>query len=208
MHQQAADRDSRGPCSGTGPYLFVSYARADRSRVEPILTVLRSSGVRIWYDDGPAAGQRFGDEIERRVHESTGVIVFLSANSTARKDQHWVYQETKLAATHGKEVIPVRLDDTTLPLDWTALVEHRQMVQADAKSPRDRAIDALRSRATALGCRRDAPAEFLDIQKNFDSLGRIGFGVLCGKVLVGLALILWSGCKCDNKIPSRYIRQP
>lgn len=157
---------SASPYTGDEPYLFVSYAREDRARVQALLGRVHESGVRLWWDDGLLAGQSFADEIERRVHGSAGVVVFLSANSTARKTQNWVFEETKLAATQGKDVIPIRLDDAALPLDWKALVEHRQMLQATDKPASVRAIDELCGRARTLGCSKDNAAGATDMQSN------------------------------------------
>jgi hypothetical protein len=159
-------QDSASPYTGDEPYLFVSYAREDRARVQALLGRMHESGVRLWWDDGLLAGQSFADEIERRVHGSAGVVVFLSANSTARKTQNWVFEETKLAANKGKDVIPIRLDDAALPLDWKTLVEHRQMLQATDKPSSVRAIDELCGRAKTLGCGKRSAAGATDMQSN------------------------------------------
>ena len=54
------------------------------------------------------------------------------------------------AADLDREVIPVRLDDCKLPLDWKVIIAHRQIVDAMG-SGRARAIDVTVARAATLG---------------------------------------------------------
>ncbi len=179
------------PYTGTDPYLFASYAREDKERVQPMLGALRNSGVRLWWDEGLSAGQSYADEIERRVRGSEGVIVFLSANAIAQKAQNWVFTETKLAKDEKKAVIPVRLDESQLPLDWKALVDQIQMVQAAGKAATDRAVEELRGRAAELRCRDtgDTGATTMPTKTNGYSLQHVAITALCVVVAVLLTVI-------------------
>jgi hypothetical protein len=144
--------DNIQPYEGNDPYLFVSYSRKDADAIQPILQGLAGRGVRLWWDLGLQAGEEYGARLEQLVDGSAGLVVFLSVNSTKqKKSQNWVLSETKHAAEAGKEIVPVMLEDFALPLEWKALVEHRQIVAA-SQTGREGAVQGIVSRAQALGC--------------------------------------------------------
>ena len=142
--------DDLVPYLGDRPYLFVSYARVDAADVQPIISALAARRVRLWWDQGLQPGVDYAEEIQRRVEGSVGIIVFISERSVAKKAQNWVLQEVVTAADLDREVIPVRLDDCTLPLDWKVVVAHRHIVDATS-AERARAINTTVARAEMLG---------------------------------------------------------
>lgn len=161
-------------------------------RVEPILDELHSKGVRLWWDKNLDAGQEFAQEIERRVRDSAGVIVFISDRSTAWKSQNWVFHETRLAADLKKEVLPVRLDRSTLGLDWKTLVEHRQMIDAMTSGEAGTAVQTLVKRAETLGCKGPSNGS-INPMHNFQrssSIQHFIVTVLCVAVAVLLTILL------------------
>lgn len=46
------------PTASARPYAFVSYASADRERVESLVAALERAGVVVWLDRGASAGGR------------------------------------------------------------------------------------------------------------------------------------------------------
>ena len=149
-------RSARAPNGGATPYvgdqpfIFISYSRKDSEAVLPFVRAMAERGVRVWWDEGLHAGEKFGERLQRQVERCAGIAVFLSENSVASKAQNWVLEETKLAAEHDRAVIPIRLDATPMPLEWRTLVAHRQIV--DASGPdRQSLVRALFDRAAALG---------------------------------------------------------
>jgi hypothetical protein len=141
------------PYEGDEPYLFISYSRKDLDSVQPVLQALAERGVRLWWDLGLHAGEDYGDRLEQRVDASAGLVVFLSAHSTKKKSQNWVLSETKHAAEGGKEIVPVMLQECALPLEWKALVEHRQIV-ALGRTGVESVVQGILGRAKALVCVR------------------------------------------------------
>jgi hypothetical protein len=139
------------PYEGVAPFIFASYARSDRRRVEPVLHELISRGVRIWWDRNLRPGEQYSSEIERRLGECKALLVFLSEASIAKKAENWVYVETKFAKEKGKEIIPVQLEQLALPLDWRALLETVQRVEAMDRDPTAIARE-LAEFAANLGC--------------------------------------------------------
>jgi hypothetical protein len=139
------------PYEGEEPYLFISYARKDLDSLQPILQSLARRGVRLWWDLGLHAGEDYAERLEQRVNTCAGLVVFLSRNATRKKSQNWVLSETKHAAEAGKEIVPAMLEDFALPLEWKALVEHRQVVSV-IEADGEIALQGIVSRAQALRC--------------------------------------------------------
>jgi hypothetical protein len=140
--------DLEQPYNGTEGYLFASYARDDSNRVLPVLRELRKSGVRVWWDQAIQPGQRFGAEIERRLDGAAGLVVFLSSRAL---QSDWILQETKHASEQRKDLIPVMLEGSALPLEWKSLIGRIQHIAAERLSP-DSIADEVKHRAKELGC--------------------------------------------------------
>lgn len=47
--------------------LFVSYSRADRDRVAPIVAALQAEGLSVWWDTRLRAGDHWDEVIEREI---------------------------------------------------------------------------------------------------------------------------------------------
>lgn len=68
-------------------YLFISYARVDKTTVESILNILYRRGFRIWYDQGGAGipgGEDWYPTIMKRVAKSASFIAFISRATVHR----------------------------------------------------------------------------------------------------------------------------
>jgi hypothetical protein len=180
------------PYSGDLPYLFVSYAREDRHAVQSILSDLARQGVRFWYDNGIEPGESYSTVIERKVEGCTGIVVFLSAASIKEKTEDWVYTETKRGKELGRTVVPVRLDDTDLPMKWQTLVISVQMLVA-MREHRQPAIASLVGHARRLRCLSDpqpsseGPATVLGPMPG-TAINRIAVGVIV--VLMAVIAVL------------------
>ena len=55
--------------------VFLSYARADRKRVEPLAHALRNSGFDLWWDALIEGGETFARTIEQRLEHADAVVV-------------------------------------------------------------------------------------------------------------------------------------
>ena len=87
--------------------VFISYARADRSRVEPLARALEDAGFSTWWDDDLAGGVEYSREIEARIHAARAVLVLWSRTSI---ESTWVADEAELGRDTGK-LVPALLDD-------------------------------------------------------------------------------------------------
>jgi adenylate cyclase len=134
--------------------LFVSYARADRSRVAPLVTALEGEGWSVWWDPEITPGQDFDRLIADELGKARAtIVVWTPASVTSR----WVRGEAREAADRGV-LAPVRFDNAQLPIDLRAI--HTTDLDAwagDAKAPTFQEL--VRAVRTLLGeGETDAPA--------------------------------------------------
>ncbi len=97
--------------------IFVSYARADRARVAPLVAALEAQGWSVWWDPEISPGQEFDRQIARELDAAKAVIVVWTPASV---DSRWVRGEARLAADRGV-LVPVRFERARLPIDALAL---------------------------------------------------------------------------------------
>jgi len=100
--------------SRASPSIFLSYARADRAKVEPLAAALQDAGIDVWWDDRLEGGQAFANEIETALDRSDVVIVVWSGTSI-RSD--WVRDEAARGRGRGR-LVPVCLDGCDAPLGF------------------------------------------------------------------------------------------
>ncbi|HEV7157118.1 MAG TPA: TIR domain-containing protein [Caulobacteraceae bacterium] len=117
--------------------LFVSYARADRPRVAPLVAALEAEGWSVWWDPEIAPGQEFDRLIGEELEKARAVIVVWTPTSVISR---WVRGEAREAADRGV-LAPVRFENAHLPIDLRAI--HTTDLDAwadDARGPEFREL--------------------------------------------------------------------
>jgi predicted ATPase len=106
------------------PYVFISYASADRERVLEIVAALRDAGIACWLDQhNIAGGTNWGGSIAEAIEGCAAIVLMSSAASLASRN---VRQELALAWQHEKSILPLLLDATPAPNDiayWLATAQ-------------------------------------------------------------------------------------
>ena len=97
--------------------VFVSYARADRERVRPLVKALESEGFSVWWDPEIAPGQEFDRLIAEELRRAKAAVVVWTPTSV---NSRWVRGEAREAADRGI-LAPVRFEKADLPLDLRAI---------------------------------------------------------------------------------------
>jgi adenylate cyclase len=97
--------------------VFVSYARADKARVAPLVAAMEARGWSVWWDPEIAPGREFDDEIDSELQAAKAVLVVWTPVSVASR---WVRGEARDAAERGL-LVPVRFDGARLPIDVRAI---------------------------------------------------------------------------------------
>jgi len=94
--------------------IFISYARADRDRIEKLAAALEAEGCSVWWDRHIAGGEEFSEAIESELAAAKAVVVVWSAESVKSR---WVKDEAVTAADAGK-LIPICLDQAPAPMGF------------------------------------------------------------------------------------------
>lgn len=104
--------------------IFVSYASEDLDRVKPLITALEERRFAVWWDREIHPGTSWDEAIERELESATWIVAIWTANSIRSR---WVRTES-MAALERDALIPILLDDVTLPVAFrtTQVVDLRQ----------------------------------------------------------------------------------
>ena len=97
--------------------VFVSYARADKARVAPLVAAIEAKGWSVWWDPEITPGQEFDDQIDAEINAAKAVLVVWTPVSVASR---WVRGEAREAAERGI-LVPVRFEQARLPMDVRAI---------------------------------------------------------------------------------------
>ena len=97
--------------------VFISYARADKARVAPLVAAIEARGWSVWWDPEISPGQEFDDQIDEALQAAKAVLVVWTPTSVASR---WVRGEARDAAERGL-LVPVRFDQARLPIDVRAI---------------------------------------------------------------------------------------
>ena len=97
--------------------IFVSYARADKARVAPLVAALEAQGWSVWWDPAIVPGEEFDELIRREIKAAEAVIVVWTKASAASR---WVRGEARMGAERGI-LVPVRFERAELPIDAMAI---------------------------------------------------------------------------------------
>jgi adenylate cyclase len=97
--------------------IFVSYSRADKARVAPLVAALEAQGWSVWWDPEITPGDEFDALIGAELEGARAVVVVWTRFSV---DSRWVKGEARDAADRGV-LVPVRFENVRLPIDVRAI---------------------------------------------------------------------------------------
>ena len=69
--------------TGDQPFIFVSYAHADRETVYPIIELLQNNGYHVWYDEGLHIGNDWRDELADKI-QICRAFIFMQSNASVK----------------------------------------------------------------------------------------------------------------------------
>jgi len=95
----------------------MSYARADKARVVPLVAALEAQGWSVWWDSAISPGQEFDRQIAAELNNSSAVVVVWTPNSV---ESRWVRGEARDGADRGL-LVPIRFGNAPLPIDFRAI---------------------------------------------------------------------------------------
>jgi len=97
--------------------VFLSYATADRDRVEVLVRALESEGMDVWWDREIPRGQNFNRVIETALGQARCAIVIWSQASVTSE---WVFNEAS-ESRKRQILVPVLIDEVEPPLEFRHL---------------------------------------------------------------------------------------
>lgn len=100
------------PEISTDADVFISYASENRAKAAAVAQALEADGLSVWWDIELRGGAQYESVIGRAL-DSSACVVVLWSQAAANSD--WVTAESQRAFS-AKKVVPVRLDDRSLPL--------------------------------------------------------------------------------------------
>ena len=126
--------------SGEGPYVFVSYAHADKIPVYQSMREFRDAGVNMWYDEGIQPAGEWVEEIAHAIKKSAIFVVFVSPRSV---DSRFVKSEVGYALSENKDILTIYLEHTTLPAGLSLCLQQFQSVFVSEKNWQKKASTTL-----------------------------------------------------------------
>lgn len=114
-------------------HIFISYAREDEARIQPLVRALEKEGWSVFWDRRIPAGQTWRSYIGKALTDASCVIVVWSLHSIASS---WVSEE----ADEGKQrgiLVPVLLDPVEPPIGFRSIqAANLTDSQSERPSPR------------------------------------------------------------------------
>jgi DNA-binding response OmpR family regulator len=94
-------------------YAFISYASADRDRVEPIVDRLTEAGINVWMDRNDIrAGSHWAAEIVQSIRGCSALLVACSAAAFESRN---VRQEIQVGGKYNRPYVPLILERVPFP---------------------------------------------------------------------------------------------
>lgn len=172
------------------PYIFISYSHNDTDAVLRVLDIMQKNRYRFWFDEGIPSGSEWADELVRRIHNCSVVLVFLSKEAVKSKN---VKNELMLAYKRNKPIHVVLLEEVELEGGFEyILAGQQQCVKVEAFSEHEvetrlckvlgsetRCVERV-SNASVLG--KDSPSNNVfggnDFESRYEMIQMLGRGVL------------------------------
>ena len=96
-----------------GPFVFISYAHADKEQVLPLVAAMQQAGIRVWYDNGIEAGSEWPEYIARKVATCAKFVSFISK---AYLHSQNCKRELNFAISRPKELLSAYIEEVELTL--------------------------------------------------------------------------------------------
>ena len=110
---------------GDEPYIFISYAHSDTTRVMQFINELKDTH-RFWYDEGIPSGSEWVSTIAERIKNCSVFLLFVSQASIESKN---VRNEISYATNYVEKILAVHLEQVTLPAELDFMLGRFQYVK-------------------------------------------------------------------------------
>ena len=141
---------------GNEPYVFVSYAHADKARVLPLIQGLQHRGVRVWYDFGIEFGEDWLQVIAEHLEKSACVVSFITPNYIASDN---CVRELVFAVDEKYPLIMCHLEKTNLPVKLRLQTKLSNAMMRKAFFSDEAYLDALAGAKMLKNCKMEEKAQ-------------------------------------------------
>jgi len=123
--------------------IFLSYSSKDIERAGVIVKALENEGYCVFWDTEIPVGETWDEYIGEKLDNAEKVVVLWTENSVKRR---WVREEAR-KALRDKKLIPVMLEDVSLPLGFGS-IQSIKLIDWDGQSNRffDKLLSELNNR--------------------------------------------------------------
>src|SRR3954465_2620714 len=109
------------------PYVFISYASADRERVLPIVASMGEAGIECWIDQhGIEGGANWGMRIAQAIEGCAAFVLMSSAASLISRN---VRQKAAIGGNFKNPSLPLLVDTTPVPTEMIYWLETAQWIE-------------------------------------------------------------------------------
>ncbi|HEX7373378.1 MAG TPA: TIR domain-containing protein [Steroidobacteraceae bacterium] len=138
--------------------VFLSYSREDKARVLELAGKLRAAGVDIWIDQGGIDGAAlWGESIVRALEGAKVLLLMVSPSAVS---SHNVAKEVMLTSERKGAILPVHLEQTSIPLSLKyplAGIQHIELYHGDPDDNLQAILHSLQGLGVKLAERAPAP---------------------------------------------------
>lgn len=127
-------------------HLFISYSSSDVSYRDKLVHYLEKCNLKVWYDQElkRRSTSNWGEFLEDKIRESSGLIVLLSPNA---KQSKWVNAEITCAEENGIQIFPVLIEnERTNAIPFTLVNNQTYPIYAESNSDLGLLVEAVQSR--------------------------------------------------------------
>ncbi|MFN9569057.1 MAG: TIR domain-containing protein [Cyanobacteriota bacterium] len=132
--------------------IFISYSHSDSAFVRWLREELRNRGYDVWFDSNAIQiGQIWREEIVQGIEESDYFMVIISSRSIQSAN---VVKELSLAESFGKIILPIMIEDVSIPAKMKYQLAGVQFIVLDSNRSAenlDLLVEGLRNQAIASG---------------------------------------------------------
>lgn len=125
---------------GSEPFVFVSYAHADKELVDPLISGLQERGLRVWFDDGLDVGDIWEEVLADHVEQCSAMLCLVSSRFT---DSNNCLDEIYYAKEKKRELLILHLEDEVLPRNFQFRYGRFHALRLSAYSDRNALLDKL-----------------------------------------------------------------
>jgi len=111
---------------GNDPYVFVCYSHEDSAAVYEDISLLRSKGLNIWYDEGISPGTEWSEELGHALEKADQLLFYVSKSSV---NSRHCRDEVNFTHNHDKPVVAVYLTEVELPVGLELSIGSTQAIQ-------------------------------------------------------------------------------